>query len=244
LEIYNAIENANYPEDTAVLINTLEGVLYMNRMNDISFLFGGRLIVLVEHQSTINENMPIRILMLIARIYEKILDSQNIYRKNRIIIPKPEFIVLYNGEEDYPDRSVLRLSDAFEKADIPDMLELSVTVYNINQGRNPEILKRSKSLNDYSTFIAQIRENQNNKGVSLQKSIEEAVLYCISHGIMKEFLENHSSEVINMLFTEFSLEDALKISKEEGKEEGKNQVLDLVKQGYNAEEIERMLANT
>jgi hypothetical protein len=38
---------------------TWEGVLFMNRMNDISFLIAGKLVVLIEHQSTINPNIPL-----------------------------------------------------------------------------------------------------------------------------------------------------------------------------------------
>ena len=35
-----------------------------------------RLIVLVEHQSTINENMPLRLLEYVSRIYEQIVPSE------------------------------------------------------------------------------------------------------------------------------------------------------------------------
>ena len=38
---------------------------------------------------------------------------------------------------------------------------------------------------------------------------------------MKEFLEKNSSEVINMLFTEFDMDTAVRIWKEEGKKEGR-----------------------
>ena len=36
----------------------LENVMYMNIINDVSCLVDGKIIVLAEHQSTINENMP------------------------------------------------------------------------------------------------------------------------------------------------------------------------------------------
>jgi hypothetical protein len=42
-------------------------------MNDISFEIGDKLVVLIEHQSTINPNMPLRLLLYIGRVYEKIL---------------------------------------------------------------------------------------------------------------------------------------------------------------------------
>jgi hypothetical protein len=54
----------------------LEGVLFKARMNDISFEIGDKLVVLIEHQSTINPNMPLRLLLYIGRVYEKILGDE------------------------------------------------------------------------------------------------------------------------------------------------------------------------
>jgi predicted transposase/invertase (TIGR01784 family) len=50
--------------------------------------------------------------------------------------------------------------------------------------------------------------------------MKEAVEYCIGHGILREFLKANSSEVINMLMTEWNWEDALEVRWEEGREEG------------------------
>jgi predicted transposase/invertase (TIGR01784 family) len=38
--------------------------------------------------------------------------------------------------------------------------------------------------------------------------------------MIKQFLETHSAEVLNMLMTEWNLEDALVVEREEGREEG------------------------
>jgi hypothetical protein len=45
-----------------------------------------------------------------------------------------------------------------------------------------------------------------------------------------------------MLMAEWKLEDALVVEREEGREEGQNAVLELVRQGYSAEQIEAKLA--
>jgi hypothetical protein len=60
IETYNAIEGKNYPADTEVMINTLEDALFMERINDISFLLGGKLAVLIEHQASVSRNLPLR----------------------------------------------------------------------------------------------------------------------------------------------------------------------------------------
>jgi hypothetical protein len=235
IEAYNAIGGKAYPRDAELEINTLGEALYLDRINDVSFLLDGKLIVLIEHQSTINENMPLRLLIYIGRVYEKILENRNIYKQKLIKIPKPEFIVLYNGEKEYPDKSVLRLSAAFAEVDAPDMLELTVDVYNINPGHNAEILQRSKSLNDYASFISRVRENRAN-GATLDDALKEAIVYCINNGIMKEFLEANGSEVANLLFTEFNMDDAIEVWKEEGKEEA---AVNFIKEGVPLEVIAR-----
>ena len=59
-ELYCALEDVSLPPDIPITINTLKDVLFMDRVNDISFEIGGKLVVLIEHQSTINPNMALR----------------------------------------------------------------------------------------------------------------------------------------------------------------------------------------
>jgi len=81
-ELYCALENVTLPPDTPVTVNTLRNVLFMGKLNDISFEIGGKLVVLIEHQSTINPNMAVRLLMYIGRVYEKTIHSKkNILRR-------------------------------------------------------------------------------------------------------------------------------------------------------------------
>jgi transcriptional regulator of heat shock response len=132
-----------------------------NQQNDISFTIGDKLVVLIEHPSTPNENMPLRMLMYIGCVYEKITDADNIYRKNLLRIPKPEFIVLYNGKEEFPDEKIIKLSDAFQHSELSkglQHLELQVRVVNINKGRNPEIEKKCEALSSYAEVVRKLRE--------------------------------------------------------------------------------------
>jgi len=48
LELYNAISGKNYPENTKIKIVTLSDVLYMEQLNDISFVIEDKLVVLIE----------------------------------------------------------------------------------------------------------------------------------------------------------------------------------------------------
>jgi hypothetical protein len=221
-ELYGALEGVTLPPDVPVSINTLQDVLFMERINDISFTIGDKLVVLLEHQSTINPNMALRLLMYIARVYEKVLGDKNIYTTKALAIPQPEFFVLYNGTAPCPDEQVLRLSDAFENTVFLGVseegrveLELVVRVININQGKNEGIVRRSRMLRGYSAFIGKVREYEREK-----RDREVAVGYCREHDILREFLERHASEVMNMLTTEWNWDDAKEVWYNEGREEG------------------------
>jgi len=219
LELYNAIFNANCGEDTKIEITTLDEALFMDWINDISFVIDGKLVVLIEHQSTINNNMPLRMLIYITKIYEKIRDTRSLYKKKATALPRPEFVVLYNGKEEYPDRKELKLSDMFEKygEENPVNLELVVQIYNINKGRNPEFAARSTTLDQYEIFVAKVHENE--KTMPKKEAIIKAVKDCSDNGILKEFLRKHSAEVVNMLLREFTMKEAQEVWKEEGMEE-------------------------
>jgi hypothetical protein len=236
-ELYEALEGVPLPPDIPITINTLEGVLYKTLLNDLSFLAGNKLVILVEHQSTVNPNMAIRLFVYLARVYEKITAGANLYGKKQLTIPRPECFVLYNGLEPYPDEWTLNLSELFANTGdlglppgIPPDLELRIKVYNINRGRNEAILKKSKILEGYSVFIAKAREfeaqiagTRSPRRLSddeKQAAMKEAITWCIAHNILKPFLETHGSEVINMLMTEWKLEDALVVERAEGWEEG------------------------
>ena len=219
IDVYNAVANTNYPPDTPVEINTLTDVLYKNQINDLSFVLDDQVVVLIEHQSTINENMALRLFLYSARVYEKITKQKSLYKKKRIKIPVPQFIVLYNGNEPFPEHAVQKLSDNYIVEQENPQLELKVSIYNINYEVNAEIVQKSKSLNEYSQFIGKIKDNLAD-GLTLEESIKQTIEYCIEHNIMKEFLEANGSEVANMLLSGWNMDEALAVSKEEGFEDG------------------------
>jgi flagellar biosynthesis/type III secretory pathway protein FliH len=53
-----------------------------------------------------------------------------------------------------------------------------------------------------------------------EKAIADSISYCKKHKILKNFFENLSPEEVNMLTTEWNLEDAIKVAREEGREDG------------------------
>ena len=47
--------------------------------NDVAYLIDDKIIALVEHQATVNANMPLRFLQYVARLYERIQDPRDRY---------------------------------------------------------------------------------------------------------------------------------------------------------------------
>ncbi len=57
IELYNAIFDTDYTEEDSVDITTIEDVIFKTMKNDISFVMDGKFVLLIEHQSSINNNM-------------------------------------------------------------------------------------------------------------------------------------------------------------------------------------------
>jgi len=132
---------------------------------------------LYEHQSTLNQNMPLRGLLYLAKMYESYIETHNLnrYQNKMIQLPFPHFIVFYNGEDDIADTLYMRLSDAFEVRLEEPAVECVAKFININYGHNKELMDSCKRLHDYSYFINCIRTYLH-KGLG-QK---EAIIYAMN----------------------------------------------------------------
>ena len=141
LELYNAVNGSNYRELSDLEIITLEDALYIKMKNDVAYLISESM-ALYEHQSTVNPNMPIRGFMYFGELYSKYvtITGANLYKRKLVKLPTPQYIVFYNGTEDYPEVSELKLSDAFITPSRIGTYEFTATVYNINLGKNEKLL--------------------------------------------------------------------------------------------------------
>ncbi|MBQ6230756.1 MAG: hypothetical protein IJJ74_06520 [Eubacterium sp.] len=67
----------------------LDDTFYKSFINDVSFLTDDVLLVLMEHQSIVNPNMPFRALLYVLRLPEMFVDIKARYKKSLAKIPKP-----------------------------------------------------------------------------------------------------------------------------------------------------------
>lgn len=226
LQLYNAINHTDYQNPDDLEVNTLEDVLYLSMKNDVSFLVGGTM-NLYEHQSTFNPNMPLRGVFYFSRVYEGYVTDNNlmIYHEKRVRLPKPKYIVFYNGTKKQPDSMELNLSDCFENTnnDAP-CLECTATMLNINYGHNQELMKHCRRLEEYSIFVQCVREYIQSEP-SVENALEKAIDTCINQDVLADFLKKHRAEVTNMILTTYDKDLYEKTLKEEAKEEGREEGL-------------------
>ena len=217
LQLYNAVGQRNYDDPELLTINTLENAIYMSMQNDLSFVIDSRL-SLYEHQSTYSPNLPLRFLMYLSDLYEKMITGKNVYGTKIIQIPAPKFIVFYNGKKERPEREVIKLSNAYMTQDEEVSLELLVDVLNINVGHNKELLKACKTLGDYSECVYRVREYA--KEESIEEAVDRAIDECIREGVLKKFLERNRAEARAMSIYEYDQEEHIRLEREDAFEDG------------------------
>lgn len=221
LQLYNAINHTDYQNPDDLEVNTLEDVLYLSMKNDVSFLVGGTM-NLYEHQSTFNPNMPLRGVFYFSRLYEGYVADNNlmIYHEKRVRLPKPKYIVFYNGTKNQPDSMELRLSDCFENTDNEaPCLECTATMLNINYGHNQELMKHCRRLEEYSIFVQCVREYIQSEP-SVEDALEKAIDTCIHQDVLADFLKKHRAEVLEMILTTYNKKLHEKTLRREGRDEG------------------------
>ncbi len=230
--------NALLGTDAAALkINTLEGTFFDRQKNDISCVVENNFLVLIEHQSTINENMPFRCLSYVAELMNNLIeDKDKLYHKALIRFPAPRFYVFYDGDAKEPLKREMWLSDSFNGDN--SALELVVTALNINFGLEQPLLAKCKYLREYSTLVGKVKEGLR-AGLTRKEAISRAVKYCLDNGLMKGYLEEKSQEVFNMLALQWEQDKAIRASYEDGRDDAIESVaLNLLNMGLTVEKIQ------
>ena len=224
LSLCNALNDTAYDESSDITINTLEGSFFSNIKNDISFLLNNLMVVLIEHQTTINPNMPLRFLSYVDELYKRYTSTSHkkIYGDDLIKIPAPEFYVFYDGNDTSFEKQTLKLSDAFETHS--DKLELTVHVYNLADGMNDELKRKCLPIGEYSIFSNAYKHFRQQK-LEIDHAVDAAVKYCLENNVMVDYLKNNQKEVIDMFGFEWNekeeREALLEIGEERGRLEGK-----------------------
>ena len=223
LALYNAMNETDYENEDDLKVTTLESALYLEMKNDVSFVLYDELL-LYEHQSTKNPNLPLRNLFYVSDVYSELTKDLFLYGSVPVQIPEPKFVVFYNGLENMQEREVLKLSSLYAKKAEHISLELESLVLNVNVGYNIILMERCRQLSDYAQFVSEVRKRLSKK-IPLSEAVNEAVEDCIQRGILAEFLSKNRAEVIKVSIYEYDEEKVKRMFKEEcmklGMEQGK-----------------------
>ena len=222
LSLYNAVNGSDYRNPDDITVTTLDDVIYYNMKNDVSFLIADTM-NFVEHQSTINPNMPLRMLMYAGRVYSEYVHSHgmDINRGSLQRIPAPRLVVFYNGERFTEDKVILKLSDAFLNGQRGD-LEAEVTMLNINYGRNKELMGRCRPLSDYSLFVSTVRQCLS-EGKTMKDAVHLAIAGLADDSPIKKHLTDMEAQVVFNCLTEFNAELHDKSMRDDGRQEGREE---------------------
>lgn len=215
LTLYNAINGSNYTDPNEVEIYTLEMAISLSVRNDASFILGSNMNI-YEHQSTVCPNMPIRSLIYFAYNIRQYLKRYNIYGTKLIKIPTPKFAVFYNGDKEQPEKYDMKLSDAYTVRELNPQMELTCKVYNINNGKNRELLDKCQFLKEYMEFVDCVKTRYNeNPYRELVQAIDMAIDECIQKNILREFLIANREEVRKVCALDYTFDRQLVLERED-----------------------------
>ena len=220
LSLYNAIHDTDFKiGEVQIKPVTLENVVYNNIENDVSMEINDSIVVLAEHQSTINNNMPFRCLEYLVAHYNRFFTDNDKYNTKEIKLPRPECYVFYNGDDAFPQEKIMRLSDAFKAIrqtsslkDMPESLslDLSVKIYNINKNAKHPILQKCEALLAYSNFTEYARIGKRNGEKNPPKY---ALNKCRQGNLLAEYFNNLTTEEQSMIFGDWDQEKFIEVQK-------------------------------
>jgi hypothetical protein len=208
-ELYDAFVGEPLPADLEVKPITLDTAVYTDQRDDVAHLIGDLFIFIYDQMSTINPSMPLRDLFYGSLTYDKYvsMNKLNLYSSKKVSLPRPRFIVLYNGLKAQPAKEILRLSDLYplqivNKDDELGSLELTVVKYNINHPDNADKINRSPLLLGY-VYIVQQLEYYREQGLTDREAVNRLIEDCLTNNILVEFLLERKEEVFGMLCTQY-----------------------------------------
>ena len=202
IQLYQAL----HPEDKEVTEDkltdvTIENVLTDNIYNDLGFMVGNRLLILVEAQSTWTMNIIIRVLMYLMQTYHNYFErtKQSLYKSKKVQIPMPELYVIYTGDRKTKPSEISLSQEFFDGKECC----LDVKVKMIYDGKEGDII------NQYVLFTKVCNEQIALYGRT-QKSILEAIRICKDRNVLREYLESREKEVVDIMMVLYDNEEIMR----------------------------------
>ena len=228
LQLYQAL----HPEDVGMTETGLENVtinhVFTNGIyNDLCFTAGGRLILMLEAQSTWSVNVIIRMFIYLAQTYHEYFkgNSINLYGSKKAVMPEPELYVVYTGDRKKRQEYISLSEEFFGGRNIG--IELKAKV--IYSGKGNDILEQYIKFT--KVYNGQVKEHGRTK-----KAVIETIRICKNENLLKEYLESREKEVVGIMMALFDQEEVFDTyvkseRKEAARETAKKMAIELLKTG-------------
>lgn len=221
-QLYQALhpeDKDTMPDDLTII--TLSRIIVREMYNDLGFLVGNRLIVLVEAQSSWSENIVVRFLLYLGETYRRYIEKNdlNLYTTKKVELPKPELYVIYTGDrEDRPEK--ISLKNSFFEGEYSCVEVEAKVIYDSVQG---------DIINQYVVFSKVFDEQRKLYEGDLRKAVEETLRICKDKNVLRKYLEQEESAVIMYTFADQEREFNRALKEESVKGETRGEIRGAVK---------------
>jgi hypothetical protein len=202
LELYKTLhpEDNTATEDSLTDV-TIENVLTDNLYNDLGFIVGDRLMILVEAQSTWTMNILVRVFLYLAQSYHEYFQrtNQNCYKSKKVKMPRPEIYVIFTGNRGRKPDKICLSEEFFGGADV----DIEVKARVIYESNTDDII------NQYIVFCKVFNEQTRKCGMT-KKAVTETIRICKDSDVLREYLSNKEKEVVTIMMRLFDEEEILK----------------------------------
>ena len=180
---------------------TVSNVLVDNIYNDIGFMVGSTLLILIEAQSTWTVNIIFRALMYLLQSYREYFNrtKQNVYKSKKLKMPKPEIYVIYTRNRKTRPETISLSEEFFDG----EKICLDVKVKMIYDGKKGDII------NQYVLFTKICNEQVAVYGRT-RKAIQEAIRVCKDQNVLMEYLGRREKEVVDIMTELYDQEEVLR----------------------------------
>ena len=217
LQLYKTL----HPEDTEAtedILNeiTIKNVIVNGIHNDLGFIANGKMIILIEAQSTWSSAIVFRELEYLVKSYQDYLSdtNQSKFTKGTLKLPRPELYVVYTGEKgNKPDS--LNLSDLWIEPGFSSIdLNVKIIYY-----------KDAKDILSQYILFTRIYDEQRKLFYDARLAIKETIHICRDKDILSNYIEKYEREAFDTMLTlydpEAELCEHIRCEVAQGRAEGK-----------------------
>ena len=217
LQLYKTL----HPEDTEAtedILNeiTIKNVIVNGIHNDLGFIANGKMIILIEAQSTWSSAIVFRELEYLVKSYQDYLSdtNQSKFTKGTLKLPRPELYVVYTGEKgNKPDS--LNLSDLWIEPGFSSIdLNVKIIYY-----------KGAKDILSQYILFTRIYDEQRKLFYDARLAIKKTIHICRDKDILSNYIEKYEREAFDTMLTlydpEAELCEHIRCEVAQGRAEGK-----------------------